>query len=127
MGNILLHVSDPTRVLRNVRSVTSGNFLSFEALSMTLTLRHPWTASAALSTEHLPRWWTMNLKAHRHLLEATGFTIVDAHFPIFQPFGPGTSKRPLDGPFDEGAPLKWLTFWTTTRWLGVPSAWTLCS
>ena len=126
MGNILLHVSDPVRVLRNVRAVTSGSFLSFETISLTLTLTRPFTAAGALATTEEPRWWTPNLRAHRRLLEATGFTIVDTGFPVFQPFGRGTSTRPKAPVWRTREPLKWLTFWTLGRWVGVPSTWTLC-
>ena len=126
MGNVLLHVSDPSRVLRNVRSVTDGNFLCFETISMTLTAMRPLWAAAALSVGHESRWWTPNLRAHRRLLEATGFEIVDGGFPLFQPFGPGTSKRPEVPIWKAPKPSKWLYFWLAGRWIGVPSAWTLC-
>ena len=126
MGNVLLHVSDPPRVLQNVRSVTGGEFLCFETISLTLTLTRPWTAAAALGTRHESRWWTPNLRAHRRLLEATGFEIVDSRFPLFQPFGKGTGRRPPIAPRKSPEPVKFVTFWTTIRWMGVPSAWTLC-
>ena len=126
MGNVLLHVSDPARVLRNVRSVTAGRFLCFETISLTLTLTRPFTAAAALSSETLVRWWTPNLRAHRRLLTATGFEIEDGRFPVFQRFGTGTTRRPSLSTLRRDEPLKWLSFWALTRWTGVPCAWTLC-
>ncbi len=126
MGNILLHVSDPARVLRNVRSVTGGAFLCLETIAMSLTLTRPFTAAAQLGTGHDPRWWTPNLRAHRRLLEATGFSIVESRFPLFQPFGRGTRRRPGRPPWSADITPGWLAFWALTRWTGVPSAATLC-
>ena len=93
MGNVLLHLADPARVLRNVRSVTAGRFLSFETISLPLTLLRPWAPSAALSPFDEPRWWTPNRAAHERLLVATGFEIEQRVFPIRQPFGAGLKAR----------------------------------
>lgn len=93
MGNILLHLADPARVLRNVRAVTTGRFVSFETISLPLTLLRPWAPSAALSPFDEPRWWTPNRAAHERLLVATGFEIERRVFPILQPFGSGFKAR----------------------------------
>lgn len=126
MGNMLLHVSDPARVLRNVRAVTHGEFLSFEALSLTLTLTRPLSPVAQLGGRDDVRWWTPNLRAHRRLLTATGFEIVESRFPLFQPFGRGTPARPALPLGQEARSAGWLAFWALTRWLGVFSTATLC-
>lgn len=93
MGNVLLHLADPARVLRNVRAVTKGRFLSFETISLPLTLLRPFAPSAALSPFDEPRWWTPNRAAHERLLVTTGFEIERRVFPIRQPFGSALKAR----------------------------------
>jgi 2-polyprenyl-3-methyl-5-hydroxy-6-metoxy-1,4-benzoquinol methylase len=127
MGNVLLHLSDPGRALKGARSITDGHFLSFETISMTLTLTRPRTACAALSETDGARWWTPNAKAHRRLLRAADFEIVDAKFPLWQQFGPGMRKRPRNGYLKgEGRLGPRLAYWGLTRRIGVPSAYALC-
>jgi tRNA (mo5U34)-methyltransferase len=126
MGNVLLHVSDPARVLRNVRSVTGGQFLCFETISLTLTLARPGFPAAALGTRHESRWWTPNLAAHKRILNACGFEIAQTTFPLFQPFGAGTPSRPAKPIHKAPNPIDYAIFWGAVRWLGVPSAATLC-
>jgi tRNA (mo5U34)-methyltransferase len=126
MGNVLLHVSDPARVLRNVRSVTAGDFLCFETISMALTLTRPGFPAAALGTRQASRWWTPNLAAHKRLLRASGFEITKSTFPLFQPFGPGTARKPSIPVHKAPNPIDYILFWTLVRRSGVPSAATLC-
>jgi tRNA (mo5U34)-methyltransferase len=127
MGNVLLHVSDPSRVLRNVRSVTAGRFLCFETISMALTLARPGFPAAALGWKHESRWWTPNLAAHKRLLRASGFTIEESRFPLFQAFGSGTASRPPIPIHKAENPVDYAIFWGLVRRFGVPSAATLCS
>jgi tRNA (mo5U34)-methyltransferase len=130
MGNILLHLADPARALKAARSVTSGSFLSFEVVSLTLSLLHPRTPSAKLAAQDgAQEWWTPNVAGHRRLLRASGFEIVDSRFPIFQRFGPYRRNQPF-GPI---APWRWPTPWGRHLafhffWqpFGVPSTWALC-
>src|SRR5690606_12306345 len=68
MGNVLLHLRDPHRVLSCVRTVTAGRFLSFEAINLALTLSRPLTPTASLWEGDHARWWTMNVAAHRRML-----------------------------------------------------------
>ncbi len=126
MGNVLLHVSDPARVLRNVRSVTAGHFLCFETISLTLTAMRPISPAASLNTLHEPRWWTPNLAGHRRLLRATGFEVERTVFPLLQPFGAAMPRRPTMPIHRAPDPLGSALFWSTVRWLGVPSAASLC-
>jgi SAM-dependent methyltransferase len=127
MGNVLLHLSDPGRALKAVRSIATGQFLSFETISMTLTLTRPRTACASLYERDGARWWTSNAKAHRRLLRAAGFEIVEAKFPLWQKFGTAMAKRPRRGLRQgEGRMGPRLTFWALTRRIGVPSAYALC-
>ena len=127
MGNVLLHLSDPGRALKGARSITAGQFLSFETISMTLSLTRPRTACAALSEEDGARWWTPNAKGHRRLLRAANFEIVDGGFPVWQKFGSAMAKRPAKGWTKSEVRLApKLVFWGLTRRIGVPSAWALC-
>jgi SAM-dependent methyltransferase len=128
MGNILLHLSDPGRALRAARSVTAGSFLSFEIVSLTLSLLKPRTPCAELAAKP-QQWWTANLAAHKRLLVGAGFEVVDSRFPLFQRFGPHLQDRP----FRPGPPWRWprpygqhLAFWLFWRPFGVPSTWALC-
>lgn len=93
MGNVLLHLADPSRVLRNVRSVTRGQFLSFETISLPLTILRPWAPAAALSPFDEPRWWTPNRAAHERLLVASGFSVERRRFPLRAPFGSAFKSR----------------------------------
>ena len=128
MGNILLHLSDPGRALKAARSVTAGSFLSFEIISLNLSLLKPRTPCAALAAQP-QQWWTANLAAYKQLLVGAGFEIVDSRFPLFQRFGPHLQ----DQPFRPDPPWRWprlygehLAFWFFWRPFGVPSAWALC-
>jgi tRNA (mo5U34)-methyltransferase len=127
LGNVLLHLSDPGRALKGARSITDGHFLSFETISMTLSLTRPRTACAALSETDGARWWTPNAKGHRRLLEAANFEIVDSKFPLWQKFGTGMTKWPKKGlRAGEGRMGPKLAYWGLTRRIGVPSAYALC-
>jgi SAM-dependent methyltransferase len=130
MGNILLHLSDPGRALRAARSVTAGSFLSFEVVSLVLTLLRPRTPCAQLAgQEGAQEWWTTNLAGHKRLLTGAGFEVVDSRFPLFQQLGPHLK----DQPFRPVLPWRWprpigkhLAFWLLHRPFGAPSAWALC-
>ena len=128
IGNILLHLSDPFRALLGARSVTRGQLLSFETISLTMSLLRPRTASAVLYEHDDARWWTPNARGHRRLLASAGFEIEDSHFPMLQPFGKGFKKRypafRRKDPHSLGTRLAFAAF---NRPFGVPSQWALCS
>jgi 2-polyprenyl-3-methyl-5-hydroxy-6-metoxy-1,4-benzoquinol methylase len=127
MGNVLLHLSDPGRALKGARSITDGHFLSFETISMTLTLTRPRTACAVLNETDGARWWTPNAKGHRRLMEAAEFEVVDSKFPLWQKFGavhPNWPKRGIRAGEARLGPK--LTYWGITRRIGVSSAYALC-
>lgn len=121
MGNILLHLSDPARALLAVRSVTGGVLLSFEAISMPMTLLRPLTPTAQLWHEDHPQWWTPNLAGHRRLLHAGGFEIVERGGPLFQPFGARMPRWPEKLPRTPREAV----FWLCTRRFGGATAWAL--
>ncbi len=123
MGNILLHLADPARALRAVRSVTAptGTLLSYEAISLPMSLLRPRTPTAQLWHEHHAQWWTPNLAGHRRLLYAGGWDIERTGGPGFQPFGARMPKWPDRIP---RRPREWI-FWTCTRRFGGATAWAL--
>lgn len=130
MGNILLHLADPARALRAARSVTTGSFLSFEIVSLTLTLLHPRAPTAKLAAQDgAQEWWTANLAGHKRLLRAAGFEVVDSGFPLFQRLGPDHQNQrfrpivPWRWPRPRGQHLAFHLFWKP---FGVPSTWALC-
>jgi tRNA (mo5U34)-methyltransferase len=127
MGNILLHLSDPGRALSAARSVTTGQFLSFEVVSLPLTLLRPRTAVGQLCQVDDARWWTPNLAGHRRLLQAAGFEIEDTGFPLFQRFGALVEGLRFKAPWKVDEPLgQHLGYWLFNRPIGVPSAYALC-
>jgi len=126
MGNVLLHLSDPGRALRAVRSVTRGRFFSYEMIQLLLSLMRPRTPLGQLWHLDDARWWTPNLAGHRRLVEAGGFTIERAGGPLLQPFGDGLAAWPRNradlGPFGLGAQL---SYWLFLRRFGAPTSWVL--
>ncbi|MCI0633685.1 MAG: class I SAM-dependent methyltransferase [Actinobacteria bacterium] len=119
MGNVLLHLRDPAEALNAVRSVCAGEFLSFECVSMPLTVLRPFTPCAQLWHDDEPRWWTPNVAGHRRLLRAAGFEILGARFPILQPFGQLIPRRPRSIPWR----MRDWAFWLFARQFGVASQW----
>jgi tRNA (mo5U34)-methyltransferase len=118
-GNILLHLRDPGRALSALRDVCTGEFLSFEAISLPLTLLRPFAPSAQLWHDDDPRWWTPNAQAHRRLLEAAGFDVFAGRWPLFSHFGDMIPTRPARVPRRLG---EW-TYWLFVRRFGVASQW----
>jgi tRNA (mo5U34)-methyltransferase len=119
MGNVLMHLSDPGRALMAIRDVTAGEFLSFEGVSLPLSVLRPFTPSAQLWDLDEPRWWTPNLAGHRRLIEAGGFEIEDAGGPLFQPLGDLIPRWP------ERIPRRprHMVFWLFVRRFGCASGW----
>ncbi len=122
VGNVLIHLADPARALRALCSVISpgGELLSLEATSLALTLLSPRLALGQLwDVDDQPRWWTPNKAAHRRLLHAAGYEVLDQGGPLFQPFGelmPRWPRRPR-------LSLRELVFWGFVRRVGPASAW----
>jgi tRNA (mo5U34)-methyltransferase len=123
MGNILLHLADPARALRALRSVVDDNatLLSYEAISLPMTVLRPRTPTAQLWHEDHAQWWTPNLVGHRRLLHAGGWDVVESGGPLFQPFGRRMPRWPSRLP---RRPREWV-FWTCTRRFGGATAWAL--
>lgn len=117
LGNVLIHLQDPQRALLALRGVCRDEFMSFEVISAVLTALRPLAPCAQLWDEDDPRWWTPNVSAHRRLLEAAGFELLDSRWPIFQPFGRLVSRRPHSLP---RRPREW-AHWAFVRPFGAPS------
>ena len=121
MGNILLHLSDPARGLRAVRSMvaTGGEFVSFESISLPLTFARPFTAVAELWRDDSPTWWKHNLRGHRRLVESGGFRVLEQSRPFLVPLGDAIPRRPASIPRH---PHEW-AYWLFTRRFGSGGSW----
>jgi SAM-dependent methyltransferase len=121
MGNILMHLSDPGRGLRAVRSVIGpgGEFLSFEGISLVLSVLHPISPTAELYREDEPYWWTHNLRGHRRLVEAGGFRVVKQGGPLLAPVGDALDRWPKKVPWRP----RDLSYWLFIRRFGKASSW----
>jgi tRNA (mo5U34)-methyltransferase len=122
VGNVLIHLADPVRALRALRSVLApgGELLSLEATSLALTLLSRRRALAQLwDVDDQPRWWTPNMAGHRRLLHAAGYEVLGQGGPVFQPFGrvmPRWPRRPR-------LTVRELVFWGFVRRVGPASSW----
>ncbi len=122
LGNVLIHLADPVRALRALRTTMrpGSELLSLEATSLALTLLAPRLALGQLwDWDDQPRWWTPNKAAHRRLLQAAGFEIVDHGGPLFQPFGAAMPRWPRRTP----RRFRELLYWSFVRRVGPASAW----
>ena len=120
IGSVLLHLRDPVRALRALRTVTQGELRSFEPRLMVASLLHPRACIGRLATVDDSRWWTPNAAAHRRWMVAAGLEIVAGRSPLFQPFGAGFFGRPPLREFRHPAKA---AFWLVRRPIGVPSGW----
>lgn len=122
MGNVLLHLRDPQRALLALREVCEGEFLSFEAISLPLSVLRPVVPTGQLWDLDEPRWWTPNARGHRRLVEAGGFEVLDGRWPVLQPFGRLIPRRPTGIP---RTAREWI-YWLFVRQFGIASQWLRC-
>ena len=132
VGNILLHLSDPIRALAALFEVVKpgGRLLSVETVAVGLSLltRQP-VASLFQSEDDGGSWrndfnmfWIPNASAHRGVVRAGGFDVVDHSKRLFfQPVGGNRPRRPRTVPRS----LREVRYWTVTRPFGLPSSWVL--
>jgi len=114
MGSLLLHLRDPVGALAAIRSVTRGEFLSYDTVSPWLTVLHPRMPVARLKGTEID-WWTPNVAGLRRMIEAGGFEIVRAGGLSFQGWrGKEFRLRPL---------LKHPVTMLMLRFVGVPQSW----
>ena len=76
-GSLLMHLQDPVRALTAIRSVVDGEFLSFEPISLMLSVLHPRVAVTRFLGLERTNWWLPNVVTHKQWLEAAGFRIRD--------------------------------------------------
>jgi tRNA (mo5U34)-methyltransferase len=121
MGNVLMHLADPGRALMAAATVTRGDgeFMSFEGISLPMTILRPVVPVAQLWDLDEPRWWTPNMAGHRRLVEAGGFTILDGGGPLFQKLGDFIPRWPTSVP---KRPRE-MVFWLFVRRFGCASSW----
>lgn len=119
LGNVLLHLRNPSGALHAIRSVTRGEFISYEPVSFVLSVTHPWMPAATLwNGAPGPYWWTHNVAGHRHLVQASGFDVLETKAPVMQPYGPGTKT----GSPSFSRRSDRVAYWLWNRWFGLPSS-----
>lgn len=123
IGNILIHLADPVRALRQVRSVLKpdGRILSLEPVSLPLSLLTRKVPLGHLFELDAPRWWTPNRAGHRRWLEAAGFKVIDSGFPLMEKMGAWRPRIPRQIPRDRHT----LHFWLWARQFGITTGWIL--
>lgn len=119
LGALLLHLRDPIGALEAVASVTRGSFLCLDAVSVWLSLMHPWQAAARLHGLTHPLWWIPNRAALRQMIESAGFQVERVGGPFGVRYGDGVLRLP-----DESR-LHRLGFEVLRKPLGSPHAWVL--
>ena len=122
IGSVLLHLQDPSRALRAIKSVLKpeGELFSFEPISLTLSVVSRKMALGQLwDLEDRSRWWTPNMAGHRRIVQSAGYQIIDSGGPVFQPFGTRLAKWPEKFPRKP----RQLLFWLFVRRFGVASQW----
>lgn len=120
IGSVLLHLRDPVRALRALRTVTDGTLRSYEVRLFWASLLHRRRPIAHLARQDDSRWWTPNAAAHHRWMVAAGFDVVDTSDLTFQPFGRLVKDR--SRPRDYLSPSR-LPQLLGENLFGVPSAW----
>ena len=93
-GSLMLHLRDPLRALKAIRSVCRGQFLSSEEVDAPLSLAKPRTPAFRLDgVSELFQWFIPNVAGHTRLIEAAGFTIERSSRPYAIAYGPAHPPR----------------------------------
>ena len=122
IGNVLVHLADPARALRALASVMrpGAELLSLESNSLVLSALSPRIPIGQLwNVDDQPRWWTPNRAAHRRILHAAGYEVLEQGKHLFQPFGEAIPRRPESRPRG----VREYLFWLTVRRFGAFSGW----
>jgi tRNA (mo5U34)-methyltransferase len=116
-GSLMLHLRDPLRAMAAVRSVTSGVFLSSEAIDLPMSVMHRRKPLLTINgVGGLVHWTTANAAGHRQMMRASGFRIERHSKPYTIPYG---VSHPARGP-GLGALSKELLERAVTNGPGVP-------
>lgn len=121
IGSVLIHLRDPVRALRALRTVTRGELRSFDIVMLWSSLLRPHTPRGRLYVGDDPRWWTPNTAGHRRWLEAAGFDVERDEKYFFQPFG-----RIFDKVSSQGVPLRTKAHTWMYQHVGAPSQLLVC-
>jgi tRNA (mo5U34)-methyltransferase len=89
VGTFLLHLRDPVKALTAIHSVTSGELVLNESISLPLTLSHPRSPTARLIGQGGTNWWVPNTAGLKRMSEAAGFKVLDTTRPYILKFGKG--------------------------------------
>lgn len=89
MGAVLIHLSDPVRALRAIRTVMKpgGEFRSLDVVLLRESVLRGRVPRGRFHTGDGPRWWTPNVAAHRRWLESAGFEVVRSEHFVFERYG----------------------------------------
>jgi tRNA (mo5U34)-methyltransferase len=81
-SSLLLHLRDPIRALEAVRSICTGDFMSFEPIDLRLTAVHRRMAVARFDGSGLNcQWWTPNGAAQYRMMTSAGFAVLHVGKP----------------------------------------------
>lgn len=99
-SSLLLHLRDPIRALEAIRTVCTGEFMSFEPIDLWLTLLHPRRPLARFDGMGLDcQWWTPNGRGQLRMMDSAGFSVQKVDRPMMVPFNrhakPGRTLRRL--------------------------------
>jgi SAM-dependent methyltransferase len=95
IGTLLLHLREPLQALDQIRRVLvpGGQLLVNEAVSLELSLLHPWAPAHTLSLlPGKPFWWLPNARGVRRYLEKAGFRILQNGGPYLLANGSGFAR-----------------------------------
>jgi tRNA (mo5U34)-methyltransferase len=93
-SSLLLHLRDPIRALEAIRSVCTGQFMSFEPIDLWLTLLHRRTAVAKFDGMGiLCQWWTPSGPGQARMLRSAGFELDHVDKPRIVAFNLHSNDR----------------------------------
>lgn len=100
IGAVLIHLRDPVRALRALRTVLrpGGELRSLDVILLMSSVLHPRTPRGQLYSGDDTRWWTPNAAAHRRWLVAAGFDVSERPRLVFERFGPLVDKESARAP-----------------------------
>jgi tRNA (mo5U34)-methyltransferase len=84
IGSVLIHLRDPVRALRALRTVTSTELRSFDVVLFWSSLLRPNALTGTFYPGSQARWWTPSAATHRRWVTASGFEITASKRFIFQ-------------------------------------------
>jgi tRNA (mo5U34)-methyltransferase len=123
VGTLLLHLRDPVRALMALRTVTDGELVLNESVSLPLTMLQPRTPAARLIGAEGSNWWVPNKAGLRRMAEAAGFDVIETTRPYILRWG---AVRPQWGQATTGARVRGIVRNLGRRLAGTPHV-SLCA